>query len=169
MQVHLIFWFISAVSGAPLLCENVMNCTRLATSVADIITVRQSAGCCFHNDCEQGRWPVFLMNLISNLLSTNFPRVPAQHPWPGPHMLAAWPYYSKNWVHATGVYYRNVYIFPIPQFIMCQAMENVTQSGKCSNEEGCEGLRALSGILITAVTSVSITAQECFTFVSTVN
>ena len=73
MQVHLIFWFISAVSGAPLLCENVTNCTRLATSVADIITVRQSAGCCFHNDCEQGRWPVFLMNLISN---------PAQHQFP---------------------------------------------------------------------------------------
>ena len=123
MQVHLVFWFISAVSGASLpLCENLMNCTRLATSVADIITVRQSAGCCFHQDCEQGRWTVlsFPFNLISNLFSTNFSWVPAQHLWPGPHMLAAWPYYSKNWVHATGVLVTTEMfnIFPIPQFIM---------------------------------------------------
>ena len=105
MQAHLIFWVISAVSGSQL-CENVMNCTRLATSVADLITVRQTAGCCFHHDCEQGR-PLFSpldLIIISDLFSANFSQVPAFHPWPDPHMLSAWPYYSKIGVHATGVF-----------------------------------------------------------------
>jgi len=121
MQAHLIFWFISAVSGASLpLCENVMNCTRLATSVADIITVRQSAGCCFHQDCEQAPISHECQRSIFDQAHTCLQLDPT-----------------------------------IPRIgCMQQAMENVTQNGKCSNEEGCEGLRALSGILITAITSV---------------